>query len=120
MAGFIDADGSFFVLKNKKQARFALGNYNLSLLKQIKKKIDTIGFHNRLFLGKEKGYVGNDGYISKGDYWTFSIHRKSDLYGFTQLITPFLRYPRKIDDANRVINNIDYRNRKYGFINMQT
>lgn len=120
LAGFIDADGSFAIAKSEKQAFFALGNYNISLLNQIKKQIDNLGFHNRLFLGKKIGFKDKNGYISNGDYWTLSIYRKRDVCGFTQKILPFLQYSRKINDAEKVINNINERNRKYGFINMKT
>jgi len=120
LAGFIDADGSFFLFKVKcgKSSAFSIGNYNKNLLKQMQEQLRNLGIKSRLFMGTKRGYQGKDGYLSNNDYWILTVNRKFDLYRFTNLIKPYLKHKDKIQDARRVINNINERNRRYGYIGM--
>lgn len=115
LAGFIDAEGCFFLSKDKSRATFSLGNYNRLLLEQINLKLKGDGFSTRLFLGVKKGYRGKDGYAHRQDYWILSIQRKSDIYRFANLVMPFLKHNDRIRCAKKVLKNIDYRNKKFGF-----
>jgi len=119
LAGFIDAEGSFFVYHNNKICAFSLGNYNLEILRQIKQWLDKSKFKNRLFKSYLKGYRDTQGYVRNSDYWILSITKKLDLYRFTNMIRSFLKHKGKIRDATRVIRNIDERNVKYGYIGMR-
>lgn len=115
IAGFSDAEGSFFIGKNEKYARFALGNYNQHILKQINKWLIGFGYKTRLFMGVKRGYAGKDGYVHREDYWILSIYKKTDLLAFTELLLPYLKHHDRIDMARKVINNIRIRNLKHGF-----
>ncbi len=119
LAGFTDAEGSFYVTKDKKSSGFSLGNYNKMLLKQIKGKLEKLNFTPRLSLGVRKGYRGKDGYVHRQDYWILTIYRKAEIYKFIQIIKPFLKHKDKIQDADRVIQNINMRNAKYGYLGME-
>lgn len=119
LAGFTDAEGSFYVTKDKKSSGFSLGNYNKMLLKQIEGLLEKLNFTPRLFLSVRKGYRGKDGYAHRQDYWVLTIYRKVEIYKFIQIIKPFLKHKDKIQDANRVIQNINMRNAKYGYIGME-
>src|SRR4030042_5482881 len=116
IAGFSDAEGSFFVGKNQKFSGFSLGNYNLKILKQIKSWLVKFGYKPRLFMGVKKGYTGKDGYPHRNDYWILSIYRKKDLFLLTKKMLPYLKHKDKIKSAESVIKNINQRNQKYGFI----
>ena len=118
IAGFSDAEGSFYIGKNGKNSGFAIGNYNSLILKQIRDWLIGFGYKTRLFLGAKKGYTGKDGYSHKENYWILSIYRKKDILLFTKKILPYLKHKDKIKAANKVIENINYRNLKYGFIGM--
>lgn len=120
LAGFVDAEGSFFLFKVKhgRSSAFSIGNYNKDLLEQIQEQLEKLNIKSRLFMGTKKGYRGKDGYFRNNDYWILTINRKSDLYRFTNLIEPYLKHKNKIQDARRVINNINERNRRYGYIGM--
>lgn len=117
IAGFSDAEGSFFIGKNGKYAGFAIGNYNQTILKQINEWLHNLRFKTRLCLGVKKGYTGKDGYIHQGDYWILSITVKYFLLKFTRLILPYLKHKDKIVAAKKVIKNINFRNKKYGYRN---
>ena len=118
LAGFIDAEGSFFVGKQGKYSGFSVGNYNTTILKQIKKWLVDLGFKARFFMGVKKGYTGKDGYSHNNDYWMVSIYRKKDLLLFAQKMIPYLRHKDRIKSALAVIKNIKERNKRYGFIGM--
>lgn len=114
LAGFVDAEGCFFVTKDNKSARFSIGNYYSYILKQIQNKFTLMGYTTRLFLGVRKGYTGKDGYSHRQDYWILSVYRKHEVYRFTQSILPYLRHREKIEDAEKVLANIELRNKLYG------
>lgn len=115
LAGFIDAEGSFFVSTSKNYAAFSLGNYNKLLLEQINLRLKENNFNTRLFRGVKKGYRGKDGYAHNQDYWILTIRRKSDVYRFANLIILFLKHKDRIRDAKMVMKNIELRNQKFGF-----
>lgn len=118
IAGFIDAEGSFFVGKQKKYSGFSVGNYNTIILRQIKRWLVDLGFKPRFYMGVKKGYTGKDGYSHNNDYWAVSICRKKDLLLFTQKMIPYLKHKDRIKSALAVLKNIKERNGKYGFIGM--
>lgn len=120
LAGFTDAEGSFFLLKTHNSSAFSIGNYNLKILKQIRSYLKKLGLKSSIRAGYKAGYTDKHGYVRNGDYWNLSIIKKYDLYHFTNLILRFLKHKQKIIDAKRVIKNIDCRNQKYGFIGMQS
>lgn len=116
MAGFIDAEGSFYISKG--QGTFSLGNYNTAILKQIDSWLTALGLRTRFFMGVKKGYRGKDGYSHNQDYWILSIQKKRDLFLFIKITLPYLKHKDRISDAQRVLKNIEGRNLKYGFIGM--
>lgn len=118
LAGFIDAEGCFYI-NNRNQAGFSVGNYNKVILDQINNYlIKQYGYKTRLILGVRKGYTGKDGYPHRADYWMLSITKKKDLQSFTNLIMSYLKHEDRINCARKALNNIDERNLKYGFIGM--
>lgn len=114
LAGFIDAEGSFFVNHNQSSACFSLGNYNTRILEQVREKLLKWNFHPRFYMGVKKGYTGKDGYSHREDYWILSIYRKLEVQRFALLILPYLRHREKISDTKKVIENIVKRNKLYG------
>jgi len=109
LAGFIDAEGCFMTPTKITRVVFTLGNYELKLLRQIKQRLERLGISVKIYLGSRKGRIGTEGYRQKNDYWHLNIHRKADLLNFIYLIKPYLRYKRKIDDADMVKNILEER-----------
>lgn len=119
VAGFIDAEGSFYISRRQNTAAFSVGNYDKDILVQIKDWLNDLNFNSRLFKGVRKGYTGKDGYAHTEDYWILSIVKKIDLSKFTKEILPFLKHKDRIRCAQKVLMNINRRNAKYGFLGMQ-
>ena len=119
LAGFIDAEGSIYITKSG-QALFSLGNYNYKLLDQIRNQLIDYGIYcSKLVEGKIKGRkFGKQKYIHNQNYWHFTINRKLSLLKLFELIGPYLRHPKRINDMKKAKQNIELRNTKYGSINM--
>jgi len=117
LAGFIDAEGSFFIAKG--QAAFALGNYDADILFLIYEKLMELGIEcSKPYEDHTKGYVDKEGYVRNNNYWQLRINRKLYLLKLFDLIEPYIQHARKTNDLKRAKENIIERNRKYGNINM--
>ena len=117
LAGFSDAEGSFFVSQNK--GVFSIGNYNKPLLIKIREflkrfSVETakLGVYYKI---QRKAY---DGYLSKGDYYILSCHKKTSLLKLINLLKPHIKHPDKVKKMLEVKQNIVERNLKFGNINM--
>lgn len=118
LAGFTDAEGSIFI--NSGTACYSLGNYNATILFQIRNKLVQMGIEcPTVRKDNTKGYIDKDGYIRNQDYFQLSIHRKFYLLELFKLIYPYLRHARKIEDTRKAIKSIQWRNKHYGNINME-
>lgn len=118
LAGFSDAEGSFFITKRDNSAIFSLGNYNKILLGQIREKLVSLKIGGRLFRSVKKGYKGKDGYYHRQDYWILSISRKLDLHRLIKLLIPYLKHPKRILGAKIALSNIKVRNNFYSIKDM--
>ncbi|MBU3918696.1 hypothetical protein KKC63_02195 [Patescibacteria group bacterium] len=118
LAGFTDAEGSIFIDK-KGLAFYSLGNYNHRLLRQIRSKLMSLGVVcSKMTEAKTKGKNFGTGFIHNENYWQLRVNRKIDLLKLFDLIGHRLRHEKRIRDMHRAIDNIDFRNKKYGYINM--
>ncbi len=113
LAGFVDAEGSIFISRNK--AFFALGNYDIKLLKEIKYLLEKFGIKSpKIFCSVRKGFVASHGYRYNQDYWTLSISRKRELVNLFALVGPYLKHERRIACMELAKTNIEARNKLYG------
>ena len=113
LAGFTDAEGTIFISNN--QAKYALGNYNIALLRQIKFYLEkyNIKSHN-ITRSIRQGLLASHGYRYNHDYWTLTVSRKVDMLRLLHLIGPHLKHINKLKQMNIAIENIAERNRLYG------
>lgn len=112
LAGFTDAEGSFFISDGK--SFYSLGNYNKKILYQIYKKLIKLGIHcSEPHHDNKKGYKDKQGYIRRQNYWTLRINRKQSLMCIFELIGDYLRHDKKKSDLGRLRRNILERNRKF-------
>lgn len=117
LAGFSDAEGSFFITKG--MGNFAIGNYNLRLLQQIKATLIRFGIEiPKISVHRSKGVMNINGYIWNSDYYTLHCSKKKFLLKLISSLKPFIKHSKKIDDMKKVNNNIKDRNKLYGNINM--
>lgn len=113
LAGFIDAEGHIGIYNN--MARFSLGNYDFEILNFIHEKLAEYGVSgNKPFSDNRKGKENNQGYKYNQNYWHFRISRKEELMKLFNLIRPYIKHKNKIKDLNKAIENINYRNNRYG------
>jgi hypothetical protein len=118
LAGFTDAEGCFSIT-NKGLAFYSLGNYNKAVLYQIYKKFLQFRIECRApFISSKKGYVNKNGYVHNGDYWILSIIRKKFLLKLFNMIGPYLKHRKRINDMERAKENIRIRNIKFGNLKM--
>jgi len=115
LAGFTDAEGSIFISRKQNQAAYALGNYNLPLLKAIKTYLNKHSIKTpKLGYSKRQGLLASHGYRYNHDYWTLTISRKKDLIKLFDLLSPNLKHKNRIKQMKKAIKNIEERNRLYG------
>lgn len=113
LAGFIDAEGSFFITKGK--GRFSLGNYNKDILFVINKKLKEIGIKcSGPYESKTKGYLTKDGYLHNQNYWQINIAQKNSLLKLIGILEPYLKHNKRIKDMKKVKENVVQRNKLFG------
>lgn len=113
LAGFTDAEGSVFISRNK--AFYALGNYDMRLLTQIKKLLEKFGVETpHITRSVRKGFVASHGYRYNHDYWNLVISKKKELIKLFKLIEPYLKHARRLNNLKIARNNIELRNKLYG------
>jgi len=110
---FTDAEGTIFISDN--QAHYALGNYDLPLLQNIKSGLDKFAIKTpKITCHKRKGLIGSFGYKYNHDYWTLSVNRKVDLMKLFSYIGPRLKHKNRLKQMKIAVENIEERNRLYG------
>jgi predicted DNA-binding protein YlxM (UPF0122 family) len=108
LAGFIDAEGSFFI--TQKKAKFALGNYDKDLLEKLKRRLENLDIEpTRIYLNEER-YEIEDTYTRNDDYKLFQINRKDSLLKIVELISPYVKHDGKKKQMKKVKENISNRN----------
>ena len=110
-AGYIDAEGSFFLTGN--EARFAVSSYDKNILHWLHGWFIGLGIECRppYKAGKE-GAIRPNGTIYRKDVWTLSVTRKQFLLHLTNLIKPFLKHAKRKRDAQLAKANVEARLRK--------
>lgn len=117
-AGFTDAEGSIFI-DNRGRAFYSLGNYNAVLLHQIReeliaRKIECPAIH---FSPKR---IRPDGYPQNQDYGMLTISRKFHLLKLLDFIEPYVKHREKKEAIRRARKNIAARNKKFGYLGMES
>lgn len=108
LSGFIDAEGSFFVTQEK--AKFALGNYDRTLLEKLRQKLEELGVEpTRIYLN-EKKYEIEGKYERNDSYKLFQINKKDSLLKIVELISPYIKHKGKKKQIEKVKENISKRN----------
>lgn len=105
LAGFTDAEGSFFVSNGK--AFISWGNYNVTILRFIRSNLLKFGIDApALHRDSLKGFVGSHGYPRKKNYWHLTITRKAMLEKLLNQLSARLRHADKHRALVRVRQNL--------------
>ena len=113
-AGYSDAEGTFCICG---------GDGIFSIKSQDKKIVHTLWrYLNRYgilckhpFLGRRGGTVDRRGVKNNKDAWQLTIYRKDALLSFIKEMRPLLKHRQKVKEMMLVKENIDNRNRKFGY-----
>lgn len=121
LAGYTDAEGSPKIHKQG-FATFSLRSYDKNILNQVKNKLSSYDINNVNFLlvAKKgmKRVQGNKTYYHNKDCWDLSIYKKIELLKLYKEILPYIKHKSKKRAILKGIKNVNYRNRKYGYLRM--
>ncbi|MBI2449111.1 LAGLIDADG family homing endonuclease [Candidatus Pacearchaeota archaeon] len=113
LAGFTDAEGSFYISKG--MAAYSIGNCDFNLLSIIKKNLNRFGIScGRISTHKRKGKPTTDGYFFSSDYYQLRIDKKAVLLQLFTKLKTFIKHENKMKALNIATENINWRNLKYG------
>ncbi len=113
LAGFIDAEGSIKIYNN--QARLSIGNYDLPLLKLIKKQLQFFGIESpKIYESDTSKYITPDGYGHNQNYFSFRMTKKAILLKLLNILQLYIKHEGKVKDLKEAKLNIIKRNKKLG------
>ena len=106
VAGYIDAEGSFFVVKDG-SARFAISSYDGGIISWLYQWMSEVGVRcpQPRLVGR-KGTIRPNGAIYRKNLWTLSVNRKDSLFRLIELLEPHLKHPKRCRDMEQVRLNI--------------
>lgn len=108
-AGYIDAEGTFGVYQNR--GRFKIDSYDKEILSQIHNWLNRNKIVNKFFRVQLKGdYLS--GYRMNKDVYRVNVNGANDLLKFIEIIKPFLKHKKRVNDMNKVVKNIEQRKLK--------
>ena len=109
LAGFTDAEGSFFITNG--MAAYSIGNYDKEILELISEKLNEFGVICRgPYEGKTKNYVNSQGYKHNQNYFNIRVSRKDSLLELFHLLKPYIQHKNKIEALKKAEDNIITRN----------
>ncbi len=105
LAGFTDAEGSFFISAN--QARVSWGNYNTHVLGFIKNNLLKFGIEtSKIVQDHLAGTVMGHGYVRNKNYHHLSCNRKVMIGELLGALEPYIRHENKRADMARLRKNL--------------
>ena len=114
LAGYIDAEGSFYLRSQAKSSGFSILSEDKNILSQIYFKLielNILCMPSRL--ARKKGTIYGKT-INNKDEWSFSMGRKDSLLKLIKLINPYLKHTERRKNMEAVKKNVLARYEKYG------
>lgn len=108
IAGYTDAEGSIGVYAGR--AKFRLGSYDFQILKQITEELKKRNIRAILKLEVPKGFINKQGVINNGDFWRITVNEKQSLFKLFNLLLPYMKHEKRINNLVEAKNNIIQRN----------
>lgn len=112
-AGYIDAEGH---IRTKIRTFLLINSYDKGILNQTYENLVRFGLNcPKPRISARKGYTSfKKKKPYKKDMWCLGIYSKRTLLNLYTEIKPYLKHKNKIKAMLKSIEQIDYRNRKYG------
>jgi len=108
-AGYTDAEG-YMGINYRGQAEFRLQSYDRNILHQIHAMLLKVDIQcPKPWINRPKGYTDGKGIRSNRDCWCLQISGKNSLLTLFERITPYLQHPKRIQDMERALRNIEER-----------
>jgi len=108
-AGYIDAEGTFGVYQER--GRFKIDSYDKEILFQIHNWLDRNKISSKFFRVQLQGDFLS-GYRMNKDVYRVNVNGANDLLKFIGIIKPFLKHGKRVNDMEKVIENIKRRKLK--------
>lgn len=108
LAGYIDAEGSFYLRKHSRNEGLELGlfeiqSYDKNIITTIFEKLKEQNIECRLSINnKHERY--------KNDMCRITVNKKQSLWAFIKLAEPYLKHKKRLRDLCRVKGNLVLRN----------
>ncbi len=108
IAGYADAEGSYFVRKpNYKYAKsgwgiFEIASYDKNILSMTSQELSSIGIDHAFYQVKNRIY--------KKEMWRITINKKQALWNFIKIIEPYHRHQKRLRNLTEVKENLILRN----------
>lgn len=120
VAGYVDAEGHIGVHgKQMGQVIFSLCSSDRIILRQIHECLLKEGINAKLRISHPAGYKsGKKKKPYKRDYWALNVHSKLSLLRLFNFLAPNLKHPLRIKSLQAAKDNIEERNRKFGYLRM--
>ena len=117
-AGYADAEANIGVYSGK--ARFRIDSYDKNIILKSHAKLASQGIEfPKPYIDCKKGTVScrQRGSIYHQDRWLLGTKRKASLLQLFDCIKPYLKHAKRRQDMAKAIENIQWRNEKYGNLN---
>lgn len=107
LAAYMDCEGNWNIQKShQKHIRFM---FNIStgdskILRQIKKELETFGYHPYLYLKRKKGTKASYGVYNQ-DMFDLTINRKGEIISLVKKLLPLSKHSEKIRKMNFILEN---------------
>jgi hypothetical protein len=101
LAGFVDAEGSFFISKGRPV--FAIGNYDGRLLKRLRAGLRVLDVScPQPCEDRRAGTLSSFGYPFRQNYWNLRVYNKTSLIKLCELLEPWIRHAKRRRDLLKV------------------
>ena len=117
-AGYADAEANIGVYSGK--ARFRIDSYDKNIILKSHAKLALLGIKfPKPYIDRKKGTIScrRRGGIYHQDRWLLETKRKAPLLQLFECIKPYLKHAKRRQDMAKAIENIRWRNEKYGDLN---
>lgn len=116
LAGYADAEGSYYLrkpyYKNSKcdWGVFEIQTYDKNIIFSIFTRLEELNIKCTFSRSRKAGYIDKRGIKTNKDCWRITIVRKQSLWNFIKLIESYHKHKNKIEELEKVKDNLMKRN----------